>query len=237
MKKYIATVIACFSLVSPAALPAVAFAVETVNEPGQSTTTSTLAEDKTTNTPVPPDDQVSKEGRKKRLESYKLGFKTKLDEPSKKRIGERCVAAQSAVDKVSTRQETAVKGRSQAYSNIVERLQKLVESLKLKNIDTAELESQIVILETKIEAFNTTYAAYKTAVSDTAKTDCKADVVAFKAALEKSRSDQKLVVVAAQAVRSYVKDSIKPTLQNIKQQLQAAKPVTAPDASGTDSSQ
>jgi hypothetical protein len=165
--------------------------------------------------------------KKKTLEERIAERKAKLEEKltalQEARLKNRCKSAQGKINQVENRINGIKTSRGKIYGNLTDRLKKLVEKLKLADVDTTKLESQITELETKITAFNTAVTDYETAVSDLVAMDCEADPEAFKASLEEARTLRETVVTAAKDIRMYVKETIKPTLQTIRKELEAEK--------------
>lgn len=156
-----------------------------------------------------------------RLEKHKTEFRIKLSDTEHARIKGRCKQAQGGgIKSLDGRTHGIETSRSKVHANLLNRLNKLVEKLKAKGVDTAELESEIAVLKTKIETFKTDLAVYKQDMADLKEMDCAADPDAFKAALEAARKSRLKVHQDVKDIRSYVKETIKPTLQEIRAQLE-----------------
>src|SRR3989344_903410 len=174
--------------------------------------------------------------RNSRLEKRKTEFKVKLSDTEHTRIKSRCKQAQGGgIKSLDGRIKGIETSRERVHKNLVNRLNKLVDKLKAKNIDTTELESEITVLEAKIATFKADLATYKQDMVDLKAMDCAADPTAFKAALEAARADREKVHQDAKDIRSYVKDTIKPTLKEIRAQLEAEeKPETSTENNSTE---
>lgn len=159
-------------------------------------------------------------GRTERLAKRKAELKTKLDALKTTRIKKLCKASQGNLSSISGRIKGLETSRSHVYANLVQRLTKLGQILKDKGVDTAELDAQITELNTKIETFNTDLEAYKLAVSDLAAMDCAADPTAFQASLETARAARAKTAEDAMAIRTYLSDTIKPTLKDLRAQVE-----------------
>lgn len=160
---------------------------------------------------------------KSRVEKLKTDLKIKLTTVEEARFKERCKAAQGTVGALITRFGTGVIKRTKAYENLSHRLEDLIPKLKAANINTTELEQQKTELDAKIATYNTDLAAYKQALNDLKAFDCVTDPTGFKAALEAARTAHAALMTDATAIRSYVVDTIKPTLSEIRTQLQDKK--------------
>jgi hypothetical protein len=175
---------------------------------------------------VPPDTTVTtttetetSTSRKSRIEQYKLKLTAALTAAAKSRITERCVAAQAMVKGRTTANAAITTARERTYTKIVSDLEAVIAGAKAKEADTTTLEANLTALQAKITAFKSANTTYQQALSDLAALDCKADPTAFKAALESARTDQKAVFQAAADIRSYLHDTVKPTLKALKDSL------------------
>lgn len=158
---------------------------------------------------------------RERLEKKKAEFRVNLSLVDKERLKNRCKPAQALIKTESEKVAGRVVVRTRAYAKLVEHLNSLVSKLEAKNVDVAELTSQIATLETKIAKFDTDLDAYKQTLSDLRILDCRADPDAFKAALEAARAARDTLVSDAADIKTYVKDTIKVTLQAIRAGLEA----------------
>lgn len=160
---------------------------------------------------------------KARLEQRKAELKTSINAAKQARLKSKCQASQGKLSSISGRIKGLETSRSQVYQNLVNRLNGLSDKLEAKGADVATLNEQITQLETLIETFNTDLAAYKLAVADLAEMDCKADPTAFQASLDAARTARTKTADSAKAVRSYLTETIKPTLKDIRAQLEPAE--------------
>jgi len=177
---------------------------------------STEAENETETENETTETTAQKQKRSERVEAYKKELKETLTNAIKTRIGERCVAAQGLTKKRVTANKTANTVRTSKFNEIVTKLEAVVTAYKAKNIDTSTLEANIVELKAKITSYSAADETYRQSLSDLTVLDCKTDPVAFKAALEKARTDQKAALTAAKAIRSYLTDTVKTTLKSLK---------------------
>ncbi len=156
------------------------------------------------------------EARKMRLEGRKAALKTRIDAVKQARIKNRCEASQGKLSSISGRIKGLETSRTQVYANLSDRLTKLNDRLKGANVDTAELEAQITQLNTLIDAFNANLEAYRLSVSDIAEMDCAVDPVSFQASLESARTARAETADSATAIRTYLTETIKPSLAELK---------------------
>lgn len=157
-----------------------------------------------------------------RLDKYKKDLKETLTAASKLRIAERCIAAQSVVKLKKTNNIVSTNARTKSYDAIVVKLTSLSTAAAAKGADVTALNANITELKAKIVTFKSANTTFQQAVADLSVLDCKTDPVAFKAALETARTDQIAVFTAAKAIRSYLTDTVKPTLKVIKAALEGA---------------
>ena len=178
------------------------------------------------------DTQTDQKTMLERLAEHKAEFKTKLTDTQQTRIKNRCKQAQNGgINSLGGRIKGIETSRNEVHTNLLNRLNKLVEKLKAKSIDTAKLESEIAVLKTKIDTFKTNLAAYKQEIADLKSMDCASDPTAFKAALEAARSSRQKLWQEAIDIRKYINDTIKPTLKDIRSQLEAKEKTESQDSS------
>lgn len=171
---------------------------------------------------------------KKRLEERKARLKTKLTILEQNRLQNRCQNSQGKFSSLNGRIKGIETSRTQVYGALIDRLTALESRLETHGADTTKLQADIDALKAKIETFNTDLAAYKQTVADLAAMDCKADPAGFKASLETARAALQKVKQDAADIRTYVNETVKVTLKDIRSQLEGTKTETEP--SGTDSS-
>lgn len=211
-------------LLVPVFFGAAVLAEEAQNSEQTSQTTQTKKDDtQTTDTSNKnTDDQKAK--LKERLEKRKADAKLRLTTAQEKRLQTKCKTAQGFVKKIDGRNGTIETNRHKVHTTLVDRLNELQAKLVAKGVNTDTLKGQITELQTKVDTFNTDFAAYKQAVSDvTSIEDCTTDPTAFKTSLDAARTALQKVRDDAAAIRSYVKDTIKPTLAAIRAELNAPK--------------
>lgn len=180
---------------------------ETESESSHASTTEVTKETET---------NEQKKTRASRVEEYKKNVKDKLSQTSKAKIVDKCEKAQSVAKTRHSKDENNLKGRSTAYSKIVEALERTSVRLKNDGIDVSKLESNTTELNAKIQNFNALEATSRQTLQDLSLIDCKSDPEAFKAALESARTARQNTQVAAKEVRTYLKDVVKQTLKTLK---------------------
>lgn len=204
-----------FALIFSAAPLVVAVSTTNESNTGTDTTTNT--------TTTAEDDKIETDPAlvKARLEKLKTSLKIALTNAEQARLKQRCKAAQTIAAKLNERFGTSVTTRTKAYENLVKHLTNIIAKLKAKGVDVSKLQQENVELQSKIATYKTDLASYKQALSDVKTIDCVADPAAFKAALQTARTAHDKLVNDAIAIKTYVKDTIKPTLEEIRKTLEA----------------
>lgn len=193
-----------------------------------SNTTDSTTDTTTTTTTTADDDKVDTDPVKvkSRLEGLKTSLKIKLTTAEQANLKAKCKAAQTIAAKLNDRFGTSVTTRTKAYDNLSKHLTDIIAKLKDKGVDVTKLQQESTELQAKIATYKTDLASYKQALSDVKTIDCVADPAAFKAALQTARTAHDKLVNDAIAVRTYVKDTIKPTLEEIRKTLEAQESTT-----------
>jgi len=106
-----------------------------------------------------------------------------------------------------------------AYNNLKERLAKVESRLADKGLDTTKLKSYLSVLNSKIDKFTNDYAAYIDKLKETQTFVCGKSKGQFLAKLKEARTALKTVHQDILDIRSYYVNTIKPELQNLKQQI------------------
>ena len=156
-----------------------------------------------------------------RVEAYKAKLGTAPSQAELNKLKLRCSVAQTVFKNLQGRVETVNETRVNVYKNIGTSLTDLQTALKAKSINTAKLDEQMKDLDAKSTAFKTDMAAYVQAVTDSAAIDCATDPLALKASLQESRILHDKLVVEVADIRTTVNNTIKPTLVQVKTDLQA----------------
>ncbi len=154
-----------------------------------------------------------------RIQQRKDALKIKLTAKQTASLKLRCKASQGVVSSLSGRVKGIETSRAEVYGNITDNLTKLATKLQNKDIDSNELQGEINTLQTKIANYKTDLSAYKLAVDDLSSLDCQADPTAFKTTLEAARTARQKVEDDVKDIRTYVTDTIKPTLAKIRDGL------------------
>lgn len=159
--------------------------------------------------------------RKERLEKRKDELKLRLSTAEQQRLKLRCKASQAVIKNLGNRINANVPKRHRSYDQINQLLLTIIEKLNAKGVDTTELKSEQEILAQKIAAFKTDLESYKEVLSDLYRMDCTTDTEAFKASLESARTMREKLAQSDKDIQSYIKETIKTTLSEIRAALPA----------------
>jgi hypothetical protein len=171
------------------------------------TTTTTETTTETTTTTETPE---------KRIAKYKLALKTKPTAAEQIKIKANCKAAQVKGRILSAQITQKITLRSAAYVAVTGKIDGLITDLKAANVDTTKLQTERDALQKLITTYGTDLKVYQDNLTDMNAVDCTTDPVGFKASLEAARTSQATVLKDIKAIKAYVKDTIKPTLEDIK---------------------
>lgn len=161
---------------------------------------------------------------KLRIQQQKTLLKIKLTKLEEQHIALKCVSAQARVKALTARVNNHATVRTQVYDDIVNALSKLITQLQgVNGIDTSTLTQEQTNLTASVATYKAALADYQQSLSDLQNMDCKSDPVGFQAALQTARTKQSTISTAVRSIRTYITNTIKPTLTQIRTQLNANK--------------
>lgn len=178
---------------------------------------STVAAVETTTAPATTTAPTSTLGE--RVAARKTALKTKLTTAESAKIKLKCKAAQGLVSSISGRVNGVETSRLKVYENLLTRMTAFNTKLSNQGADTTTLTANITALKLKVETFESDMTEYKTAVADLSILDCVGDPTGFKATLDTARIDLVKVSADSLAIKTYVNDTVKPTLKDIRSRL------------------
>jgi hypothetical protein len=161
--------------------------------------------------------------REQRIKERKDKVTERLTAAKERQVKLRCKAANGLIKSASRRIGSFEAKRTKVYAGVVSRLEGLSPKLKAAGVDTAAFDEQVATLKTKAEAYEMALAELKTAVEDLGDMDCTSDPAGFMATLEEAHKLRMDVIEKGQDFKNYLKNTVKPTLRTIKQQLEAKK--------------
>lgn len=153
-----------------------------------------------------------------RLEQYKVERKIETRNKEEK-IKIRCGIAQANLKNLQARINQVQATRATAYKNIADILTNLRNSLNEQAFETTTFTSVIDTYNAKVAEYTANMNIYKQAVDDAVAVNCVNDPHGFKGALETARLYHDKMVPHITDIRTYVTNTVKTTLQQIKEQL------------------
>jgi hypothetical protein len=130
----------------------------------------------------------------------------------------RCETLEAKFQLKKTRFEKNKQGHVLAYNNAKERVERFIAKAKDKGYDTAKLEADFAIFETKIADFNTAYTEYITLLQAAKEYTCGEPEGDFRAKLEQTRAQLRIVRQKSLEVRNYYQTTIRPDIAALKEQ-------------------
>jgi hypothetical protein len=155
-----------------------------------------------------------------RIEQYKKDRGTNPRE-NVRTLQARCVIAQATLKNLQPHVASVQKTRGDAYKNISDLLSSLHDKLDNQAFNTTTLMSVMDVYNGKVTEYTTNLNAYKQALDDSVNVDCVKDPYGFKAALDTARMYHDRLVPNITDIRSYVTNTIKPSLENVKTTLES----------------
>lgn len=204
-------------VVSLLGLGAVTFAQDATEESNTSADSSVV--DQVKDDPSAADYQSKLQ---ERISKNKEALKSSLTKTQQTRVKARCKLAQVKVKVVNDKVKTFKTNRVGVYEKIAKKLTDLSTKLKNGGVETSELDTQITQLQTLITNFQTDVSELHQHTADLANMNCQTDPSGFKAALEALRTERESVANDSKAIRSYITDTIKPTLSTLKTSVQSS---------------
>lgn len=154
-----------------------------------------------------------------RTNQRKQARQIQLDPTQQQHIQTHCQASQLHLSRVSDRILGTTIRRKQTYDSLISRLSGLSEKIQATQVATADYDKIVQELQSKVQAFYTTVDNLEIAVNDLANLDCQADPVGYQATLEEARSLRTQTVQNMSDVSNYLRSSLKPELQDIRNQV------------------
>lgn len=157
-----------------------------------------------------------------RIAQYKKDRNTNLNQETQT-IKLRCPVAQTALKTLDTKIGTIQTNRKTAYEQISVVLMNLQKSLDNQAFETTSYQTIVDGYAAKIAEYSSNITIYKQAVEDAAAVDCNKDPNGFRAALETARLYHDKMSPNITDIRSYVTNTVKPSLEQIKTQLASGR--------------
>ncbi len=169
--------------------------------------------------------QAQSASLKQRVQNYKKQLSYEVKKGEQDEIILSCAVAKENITILSTHLATVHKKRSRAYADMSSRLQKVYERLEEQAFETSKLKANLDELNAKISSYNAEMKSLIRTVDDMKQIDCKTDPVAFIAALEYARNSHRDIISIVDDIREYITNTIKPTMNQIREQVVAGQTV------------
>ncbi len=162
---------------------------------------------------------TQQETLKERIAEHKKEFAEHLSEVEHEHLMARCKFAQGIVEKHHHQLEMRGSKRTEAYGMLDKLLENIIPKLKNRGLDTTELEQERAALNEKAGKIKDDFTSYAQDLGDLKDMQCQSDPSGFKAALQAARKVHKAIVQDIVGLRTYVRETIIPTLKELRQQV------------------
>lgn len=169
--------------------------------------------------------QAQDDSLKQRITNYKRNLQYEVRRNQEDKMKLRCDGVVTYIETLNPRLVTLQKSRNKAYSEISTKLEELYKRLEAQAFETSKLKANLDELNSKLATFSADMKGYRQASEDMAQIDCRQDPVAFIAALETARTKHDALVVLVGDIREYVANTIKPTLLQVRSQIEDGQTV------------
>lgn len=214
-----------------ATLPVLAFAPVALAATNSATNGTSSPDASTSSTPAStPASDGTKQSTKtlaERVAEYKTKLATQPTAAQQTNLKAKCKAAQVIGKTLATKVTTSDTTRAKAYADIDATLATIVSRLGDADADVKALTEQQTKVTELVQTYTTDAAAYKTVLADMNTVDCVTDPIAFKATLEVARTNRAALNKDAAAIRTYITDTVKPSLKTAQGSLAKDTPAAA----------
>jgi small-conductance mechanosensitive channel len=122
-----------------------------------------------------------------RVTERKNTLKLQLNSAQTQKITKNCVDAQKTIKVVAAQDKSNATKRQHVYTNTSTRLNKVIDGLNKRSVDTAELASIRDQFNTAANQYLVDASTYKTTMEDLSVMDCSAEPTGFQATLTSGR--------------------------------------------------
>lgn len=133
----------------------------------------------------------------------------------------RCQRIENFVNNRKARYQQHKATHAERYNNVKDRVQNVVSKIANQGIDVIKLNSQLQQLDTLIKNFSTKHDEIALALDGSRSAACSENKEQFEANAASAKQDLQEIKDAANAIRNFIKDNLRPELVSIKAQLQA----------------
>lgn len=151
-----------------------------------------------------------------RIEAKKQAQQNRAGVAKDNIVKAKCKSGQGLINKVSEKASSAKTSRDDIYNNMTKNAVKLSDRLKQSGQDTTKLDANIAELNVLIDKFKMDLKDMRQLALDITEMDCESDPAGFSALLDELRTNREIVAQDSAAIRNYIKETLKPTLQEIR---------------------
>lgn len=169
--------------------------------------------------------QSQDESLKQRITNYKRNLQYEVRRNQEDKMKLRCEGVITYIETLNPRLVALQKSRNKAYSSISNQLEELYKRLEAQAFETSKLKTNLDELNAKLATFSADMKSYRQASADMIQINCRKEPIAFIAALETARTKHDALVVLVGDIREYIANTIKPTLQQVRTQIEDGQTV------------
>jgi DNA repair exonuclease SbcCD ATPase subunit len=169
--------------------------------------------------------QSQDESLKQRITNYKRNLQYEVRRNQEDKMKLRCEGVITYIETLNPRLVALQKSRNKAYSSISNQLEELYKRLEAQAFETSKLKTNLDELNAKLATFSADMKSYRQASADMIQINCRKEPIAFIAALETARTKHDALVVLVSDIREYIANTIKPTLQQVRTQIEDGQTV------------
>jgi hypothetical protein len=144
---------------------------------------------------------------------------TKWEEKKAQISEQRCKNIETRIETRINRYDNNQNRDVTVYANLKSRLDKLVERLKLRSLDTSKLETDLKTLDEKIAKAQTDYETFINGLKETQNLACGESQGQFSGKLGEAR---KVILTVRQDridIRNFLRNTIRPDIQALREKL------------------
>jgi hypothetical protein len=157
-----------------------------------------------------------------RVAQRKTITKLQLNPTSAKDVSLKCPVAQTAIGAAKTKDSTGREVRLQAYINVANRLNQIIENLSIQGFDASDITAVQQKFNDTINRYLNDAQNYKTAMDDLVIIDCAKDPTGFAATLQQARTLRNQLSGDVTGIKNNFKD-VEKSLNDVKKYLPKAK--------------
>lgn len=145
-----------------------------------------------------------------------------LDDMKEARKEARCSVATTRIDERIKFYTDHKEDHAKRYSNIKERVSRVINILKGKGVDVTKLQTDLTTLDSKIKIFNDAVVAFQAKLEATKSFNCGNSEGQFKAAVKEAQAARQAVFAAAKDVQSFFTGTILPDIKAVRASMPKA---------------